>query len=146
MCYLYTPLRTCIIAARYSPEFHAYKLYVGGGTCSIVNGRGGVGGYFESLGCSKRHCAARSVYGERLEHTLGARFLSIRAQHQLKTLVRSKQSGPRTEGQSRQWQYHCFIETNGILMLPCLRICDDGRPKLKTMWCSSSKPDFALAL
>lgn len=76
MCYLYTPLRTCIIAARYSPGFHAYKSYVGGGPCSIVNGHGGVESYFESPGCSKRHCATGSVDGERLEST----FLAVSSQ------------------------------------------------------------------
>lgn len=63
---------------------------LGGGTGSIASGHGGVGSYFEALGCSKRHCATCSVYGERLEYTLGAQFSSIRAQHQLETLVRSK--------------------------------------------------------
>jgi Pyruvate/2-oxoacid:ferredoxin oxidoreductase delta subunit len=48
VCYLYTPLLTCIIAAQYSLEFHAYKSHVGGGTCRIVSGHGGVESYFES--------------------------------------------------------------------------------------------------
>ena len=90
MCHLYTPLLTCIVAAQGSPEFHAYKSYVGGGTCSLVNGHGGVESYFESLGCSKRHCATRSVDGERLEHFLGAHFSNTRAGHDPKKIVRNE--------------------------------------------------------
>lgn len=45
---------------------------VEGGTCNIANGHGGVESYFESPGCSKRHCATGSVYGERLKQFLGA--------------------------------------------------------------------------
>ena len=61
MCYLYTPLPTCMITAQYSPGFHAYTASVGGGTCRIVSGHGGVESYFESPSCSKRHCATCSV-------------------------------------------------------------------------------------
>lgn len=89
-CYLYTHLLTCIIAAQYSPEFHAYKSYVGGGTCRIVSGHGGVVSYFESLVCSKRHCATSSVDGERLEHFLGAHFSNTRAGHDPKKIVRNE--------------------------------------------------------
>jgi hypothetical protein len=88
VCYLYTPLLTCIIAARYSLEFHAYKPYVGGGTCRIVSGHGGVESCFESLGYSKRHCATCSVGSERLKHFRSPRFSNIGVRHHSNRLVR----------------------------------------------------------
>jgi len=62
--------------------------YVGGGTCNNVNGHGGVESYFESPGCSKRHCATGSVDGERLKHFLGAQFSNTRVRHNWKRIVR----------------------------------------------------------